>query len=371
MTQRQGCVEHDLHRRARSRCDRRTLQHHHAREPVAGAGVEVHRRAVAQRPRFASEQPQVGIEAGGHGGIGTGADPGAAGRRLPADAGASDGQRQALAGAALLRLAVPRMEGANAGAAPAGQHDDLVADAHPALQRRAGDHRSHAAQGEGAVDRQAEQATRADRRRRGSLGDEPEAQRVEAFAAARRYEDRVLGSEGRADEGSGDLGGHGCAAVGGDAVALGHDDEPARQAEQAQDLEVLASLQHDPVVGGDHQQCEVDAGGAGDHGAHEALVAGHVNEADRAAALQGHVREAEIDGDPARHLLLETIGIDASQRAHQRGLAVIDMAGGADDHALKAARQAPRTRPWRSARGRATRQPASRRHLRRVRNARP
>ena len=29
---------------------------------------------------------------------------------------------------------------------------------------------------------------------------------------------------------------------------------------------------------------------------------------------------------------VQAVGIDAGQRAHQRGLAVIDVAGGADDH---------------------------------------
>ena len=45
------------------------------------------------------------------------------------------------------------------------------------------------------------------------------------------------------------------------------------------------------------------------------------------------IGEAEIDRDAARLLLLQAVGIDAGQRAHERGLAVVDMAGGADDHA--------------------------------------
>ena len=48
-------------------------------------------------------------------------------------------------------------------------------------------------------------------------------------------------------------------------------------------LQVLAGLRHHAVVGGDHQQREVDAGDAGEHVAHEALVAGHVDEADARA----------------------------------------------------------------------------------------
>ena len=43
------------------------------------------------------------------------------------------------------------------------------------------------------------------------------------------------------------------------------------------------------------------------------------------------VREAELDGDAALFFLFEPIGVDAGERAHQRGLAVIDVTGGADD----------------------------------------
>ena len=47
---------------------------------------------------------------------------------------------------------------------------------------------------------------------------------------------------------------------------------------------------------------------------------------------RSRVGEAEIDGDAARLLLLQAVGIDAGQRLHQRRLAVVDMARGADDH---------------------------------------
>ena len=52
--------------------------------------------------------------------------------------------------------------------------------------------------------------------------------------------------------------------------------------------------------------------------------------ATRVVADRG-VREAQLDGDAARFLFLEAIGIDAGQRLDERALAVIDVAGGADD----------------------------------------
>ena len=120
---------------------------------------------------------------------------------------------------------------------------------------------------------------------------------------------------------------------------------PCREPQQVHDGEVLARLRHDAVVGGDHQHHEVDAGGAGQHVVHEALVARHVDEADDLAARARPVGEAEVDGDAARLLLLEAVGIDAGEPADQRGLAVIDVAGGADDHG--AASSSSRGRPAR------------------------
>ena len=80
------------------------------------------------------------------------------------------------------------------------------------------------------------------------------------------------------------------------------------------------------------EQRRIDAGGAGQHVVHEALMTGHVDEAELAAVAEVAVGVAQVDGDAARLLLLEAIGIDAGQRLHQRGLAVIDMARRSDDH---------------------------------------
>ena len=48
--------------------------------------------------------------------------------------------------------------------------------------------------------------------------------------------------------------------------------------------------------------------------------------------LQRLVGVAEVDGDAARLLLRQAVGIHAGEGAHQGGLAVVDVAGGADDH---------------------------------------
>ena len=94
---------------------------------------------------------------------------------------------------------------------------------------------------------------------------------------------------------------------------------------------MLLALGHHAVVGGDGEEHEVDAVGAGEHVADEALVAGDVDDAGAGAVGQGEVGEAEIDRDAALLLLLEAVGLLAGERADERGLAVIDVAGGADD----------------------------------------
>jgi hypothetical protein len=116
-----------------------------------------------------------------------------------------------------------------------------------------------------------------------------------------------------------------------DQVALGDDHQAAAHAEQLAHVEVLAGLGHDALVGRHHQQHQIEAGRAGHHRADESLVAGHVDHRDPRAAGQIEVREAQLGGDAARLLDRQPIGVDAGQRVDQRGLAVVDVAGGADD----------------------------------------
>ena len=98
----------------------------------------------------------------------------------------------------------------------------------------------------------------------------------------------------------------------------------------AQHGQVLLGLGHDAVVGGDHQQEEVDAARARDHRAHEALVPRHVHDAEGRPEGSSSAREAQLDRDAARAFLWQAVGVDARQRLDQRGLAVVDVAGGAE-----------------------------------------
>jgi len=104
---------------------------------------------------------------------------------------------------------------------------------------------------------------------------------------------------------------------------LRHD--AALDAQELDDGEVLDGLRHDAVVGGHHEQEEVDAGGAGHHGAHEALVAGDVDHADPPAAGQLELGVAELDRDAALALFAQPVGVRAGQPGDERRLAVVDV----------------------------------------------
>ena len=95
---------------------------------------------------------------------------------------------------------------------------------------------------------------------------------------------------------------------------------------------MLDRLRLDPVIGGHRQQGEIDPASAGDHGVHEALVARYIDEAENLPRRCGQIGKAEIDGDPARLLLLQPIAVDFRQRFDQSRLAMVDMAGCTDDH---------------------------------------
>src|SRR5438105_2760177 len=72
------------------------------------------------------------------------------------------------------------------------------------------------------------------------------------------------------------------------------------------------------------------AHGAGEHVLDEALVAGDVDDAEaEVAEVEGG--EADVDGDAAGLLLRQPVAVDAGEGLDERRLAVVDVAGGAQD----------------------------------------
>jgi hypothetical protein len=64
-------------------------------------------------------------------------------------------------------------------------------------------------------------------------------------------------------------------------------------------------------------------------------MAGNINEPKShdlsAWTLQFEVRESKIDGNSAPLFFLQSVGIDACKRFHERGFTVVDVSGSADD----------------------------------------
>ena len=115
-------------------------------------------------------------------------------------------------------------------------------------------------------------------------------------------------------------------------VRLRHDREPVADAERVEQLQVLERLGVRPVVGRDDQQRGVDLARPDEHVADQPVVPRHVDEVDH-AARRGSARCAYPTSIvmPAPPLLGEAIGVDPGERAEQRRLAVVDVAGRADD----------------------------------------
>ena len=331
VAQRQRMVEHDLRERVLAGWQGVGGKHHHPGADVAGAAMEMHGRPLAERSALAGEQPDAGVEARRL--VGGTADPGAARHDLLGHARAGEGEGAPFARPACGGLVALRVQRAHPGLGAPGKDRNLVADVDATGEHGAGDDRSHAVEREGAVDRHAEHVALVVRGPHCRGGDQARAQGVEPFPRARGHEQDVGALERGADQDGVDLPQHRHAPVRVQAVALADDDDAPPQSEQAEDPQVFAGLRHHPVVAGDDEEGEVDAGRSRDHRAHELLVPRHVDEADRSAAFVRHVGEAEVDGDAARLLLLEAIGVDTREGADQRRLAVIDVTGGSDDHA--------------------------------------
>src|SRR5262245_32166490 len=106
----------------------------------------------------------------------------------------------------------------------------------------------------------------------------------------------------------------------------------ALDAEQTADCRGLNGRRHATSAARNTKNNKTEAPGPGQNGGAKALVPRHVDEPEHQAVGRRQVGEAEIDRDPPLLLLLEPVGVDARERAHQRGLAVIDMARRADHH---------------------------------------
>ncbi len=93
---------------------------------------------------------------------------------------------------------------------------------------------------------------------------------------------------------------------------------------------MLLGLWHPALVGGYHEQGDVDCLDPGEHVLDEPLVAGHVDERHLRPTGERRPGKAEIDGEPSSLLLGPAVGITPGQSVDQRRLAMVDMTGGPD-----------------------------------------
>ena len=324
-------LEHELRQRRIARRQPVAFEQRHAAHDVGRTEMDMHRRPVLERLALRGEQVKAHV--------------GPVGRRVQLGAhhpvAAADGifrkprpgqvERAALARAADLGRAVLRMQRAHARLQPRWRQQQPVVDPDLAGMDGARDDDACARQDETAIDRQTREA-------RGALAAFAQRQQlglelVDALSGQRRDRHDLRALERGRREQRLDLG-HALedlVVVG--QVGLGQRHNAAIDAQQVDDLQMLDRLRLDALGHRDHQQGGIDAGGAGQHVVHEALVARHVDETQLPAVAQVAVGVAEIDGDAACLLFLQAIGVDAGQRFDERGLAVVDMARGADDHA--------------------------------------
>ena len=103
---------------------------------------------------------------------------------------------------------------------------------------------------------------------------------------------------------------------------------------------MLPGLGHHGFVRRDDEEDRLDSAGAGEHVAHESLVPRHVHEGNPDAVPFG-VRKSEVDRDAPALLLGQAVRVDSGERLDERGLPVVDVAGGADEKPLHGAKGIP------------------------------
>ena len=269
-------------------------------------------------------------------------------RRDLVDRDAGQVERHALAGRGALERLVVDLDAADARAPAAGQEHELVAAADLARPQRAGDHGPGAADREHAVD---VQARRRRRRRPGCAALRRPGRARRAARPARRPCARKRPPTSASGQQLGRLE---------RSPARGRpgrtwSPRPRRRARRAPRSTAACSRVWGitPSSAATVIRYRSMPVAPGDHRAHEALVAGHVDHRQPAAGRQRQLRVAELDRDPARALLGQPVGVDAGQRADQRGLAVIDVARGAERQ-RRGAHRAPAPARARARRGGST-----------------
>jgi hypothetical protein len=115
-----------------------------------------------------------------------------------------------------------------------------------------------------------------------------------------------------------------------DGIGLGNGNDPRLYPKHLDRGKVFGRLRHPSFVGGDYEHANRYASRSRQHVLDETFVSGHIDDPDFPARRQGQPSKAEIDREAPSFLLLESVGVDAGEGLHQRGLPMIDVPGGPD-----------------------------------------
>ncbi len=115
-------------------------------------------------------------------------------------------------------------------------------------------------------------------------------------------------------------------------IFLGDDDNALLDPEQTADLKMFPGLRHDPFIGGDNKGHQVHAHNPGDHVLDKLLMTGDIDNPQTMAAGEVKIGKAQLNRDAALFLFLEPVGFNTGQGPDQTGLAMINMACGAEDN---------------------------------------
>ena len=299
--------------------------------------MDMHRQPVAQRRRRGARHAEVAIDAARRQMRGQPNKPIATPRFSALRKVAGEVQGAALAGGGPLDRAVMRVNAAHPDLDSARAHNEMVAGRRSAGGNRAGHDKPNAGQRKGAVDRHPKMPRRRPSGARG-IGDAGRPAQMfrqfrDALARHARHGKNRAALVTRFGEQRRELCLDRGASLVGHAVNLCHDPGKLGDADQFENVEVLKGLRPRPVIGGDDQQHAVNRQDSGQHVRQKALVSRHIDKAELGTIREGRISKAEIDRQATPLLLRQPVGIDPGQGAHQRGFAVIDMAGRREDHA--------------------------------------
>ncbi len=284
-------------------------------ENSGSARMQVNRCPPPRWPLFCSRQPNPGVETIGRGMKCLIDDPVAAMDLNLVDPASDEIERATLSGMAELGRRVLGMDGAHAGNVPGRRNRKSVAD--PDGTCEDGSRTTVPAPG----NEKLRSTAKRKRPPRGALRqaqrslDETRFQHVQPLPANDGDRHDLCARKARLREQAAKFGANSGDPFGANPIAFTQRDDAPPDAEQIDDLQVLAGLWHRPVIRSDDQQHEVYPGRSRQHVVNKAFVTGDIHKTQCLGVRHRTISEAEIDRNAARLFRRQSVRIDAGQRS--------------------------------------------------------